>query len=59
MVSRHTATGMRHTASLSQGTGCTWKPAGPRKAVPEKSSSSGASPSCRASKYFVEATSMS
>ena len=59
IMSCHTATGIRQEASRSQGTGSTWKPPSPVKAVPEKSRRSGTSPSWSASKYRVAATSMS
>lgn len=58
-ISRHTSTGIRKDASRSQGTGSTWKPASPVKAVPEKSRRSGTSPSRSASKYRVAAMSRS
>lgn len=45
-----TGTGIRKDASRSQGTGSTWKPPAPVKAVPENSISNGTSPSSSALK---------
>src|SRR4029453_3454328 len=60
MISRHTETGSRYTASLCHGTWPTEKPPGPLvNTVPLNSNSSGTSPSPRACRYLDAATSKS
>ena len=60
MASRQTVTGIRTCVSLCQGTGCTDNdPRAPLNTVPLNSRISGTSPSSRAARYLLAATSTS